>query len=344
MKKAIFSLLLIVLYVGPSHAEFVEVKKLSDNVLVLNANPMYRANLIAVRSQKGLVMIDTEISPGIMRPVKQRIEKEFGRDDWIYVINTHGHMHHAYGNCLFKGAKIIGHENLAADMKWKVDLLKDENKQEHLKEIDKVIGMQKENLKNADSKEKQKIERTIDFCNLVRKDVESGFKIVFPNITFSERYNLDLGDIEIELIYFGKGHSDSDILVYIPEEKVLVTSGVCYGRLPAIKENVGLADIERHISVFGELVKNGMEINYVIPAHDDFITMKDIRNHYEYYSVMLQEVRAAKQKGVGIEQLKKSLTVQKKFMFFIQKGEPVEEIEQRQLDNINNLWKLIVNQ
>jgi hypothetical protein len=50
MKKAIFSFLLIVLYVGPAHAEFVEEKKLSDNVLVLNANPMYRANLIAIRS------------------------------------------------------------------------------------------------------------------------------------------------------------------------------------------------------------------------------------------------------------------------------------------------------
>ena len=344
MKKLMTSLLIIVLFAAAGRGEFVEVKKLSENVLLLNTNPMYRANLIAVRSQKGLVMIDTEISPSVMRPVKQRIEKEFGRNDWIYVINTHGHMHHAYGNCLFEGVKIIGHENLPADMQWKVDLLKEENKQKLLEEIDSAINNQKENLKNANAAEKQKIERTIEFCNLIRKDVESGSEIVFPNITFSDRYNLDLNDIKIELIYFGKGHSNSDILVYIPSEKVLVTSGVCYGRLPAIKENVTLADIERHISVLGEFVKDGIQINHIIPAHDESITQKDLQNHYKYYHGMLEEIKSAKQKGLGIWQVKKNLTVKDKFPFFIKNGEePLEEIEKKHLGNIDNLWKMIEN-
>ncbi len=344
MKNLMMSLLIIVLFAAAGQGEFVEVRKLSDNVLLLNANPMYRANLIAVRSQKGLVMIDTEISPSIMQPIKQRIEKEFGRDDWIYVINTHGHMHHAYGNCLFEGVKVIGHENLPADMQWKVDLLKDENKPKHIEEIDSVINNQKEKLKNANAAEKQKIERTIEFCNLVRKDIESGFEIVFPNITFSDRSSLDLGNIKIELIYFGKGHSDSDILVYIPSEKVLVTSGVCYGRLPAIKENVTLADIERHISVLGEFVKDGVQIDYIVPAHDDSITQKDLQNHYKYYHGMLEEIKSARQKGLDIGQVKKSLTVKSKFPFFIKKGEePIEEIEKRHLGNIENLWKMIEN-
>ncbi len=344
MKNAIFAFLLIVLSTSVSFADFVEVKKLSDNVLALDYDPMGTTYLVAVRSQKGLVMIDTGVSPGVMLPVKKTVEEQFGRDDWAYVINTHAHVHHAGGNCLFEKSKIIGHENLPADMQWMVDRGKDEEqKKGFLEAVDNKIKETQKELEKAGLKDEDvsRLKDTIIFCELIRKDVENGFEIVKPSITFSEKFTLELGDVRIELIYFGKGHSDSDILVYIPKEKVLVTSGVCYGRLPAIKDNIELADIERHITVFGELVKDGVEIDYVIPAHADFITMIDVKNHYDYYRKMLEEVRSAKQKGMGIEQIKKSHTVKDKFPVFIRDGEPVEEVEKRQLDNIENLWKLI---
>jgi glyoxylase-like metal-dependent hydrolase (beta-lactamase superfamily II) len=277
---------------------------------------------------------------------KKTIEERFGRNDWAYVINTHAHVHHAGSNCAFEKVNIIGHENLPADMQWMIDRGKDkEKKREFLEAVDKKIKETQKELKRADLKDEDlsRLKETIVFCELVVKDIENGFEIIKPSITFSDRFNLDLGDVRIELIYFGKGHSNSDILVYIPTEKVLVTSGVCYRRLPAIKENVELTDIERHISVFGELVKDGVEINYVVPAHDDLITKKNVQNHYEYYRVMLEEVRSARQKGLDIEQVKKNLTVAKKFPYFIDRDEPADEIEKKQLNNIENLWKILDN-
>ena len=92
---------------GP--AEYVRIERISDRVLLAYWVGTGRCNITAIQSEKGLVVVDTEMSPRIMAPIKDRIEKEFGRSDWAYVINTHAHIHHASGNSLFKDAVIVGH-------------------------------------------------------------------------------------------------------------------------------------------------------------------------------------------------------------------------------------------
>ena len=44
-----------------------------------------------------------------------------------------------------------------------------------------------------------------------------------PNVTFTDQMTLFRGDREIRLAYTGRGHSDTDILVYLPKERVLMT-------------------------------------------------------------------------------------------------------------------------
>jgi len=105
-----------------SLADYVCIERLSPRVILAYwLGTDRRCNLTAIQSSKGLAIVDTEMSPRIMAPIKQRIEQIFGRNDWIYVINTHAHDNHAGGNSLFQGATIVGHENLAEDMQWLID-------------------------------------------------------------------------------------------------------------------------------------------------------------------------------------------------------------------------------
>jgi len=104
---------------GPagSGSEFVNLERLSDRVVLAYWVGLdRRCNLTAIRSRKGLVIIDTEMSPRIMTPIKERLELVFGRSDWVYVINTHAHDNHPGGNSLFKSAVIVGNENLAQQL------------------------------------------------------------------------------------------------------------------------------------------------------------------------------------------------------------------------------------
>jgi cyclase len=47
-------------------------------------------------------------------------------------------------------------------------------------------------------------------------------RLVLPNLTFSERLTLDLGDRRIEILNFGRGVTPGDTVLYLPREKVLL--------------------------------------------------------------------------------------------------------------------------
>ena len=65
----------------------------------------------AIATQKGIVVIDAGITSSLTAKYRKIMEQEFGRNDFAYLINTHGHHDHTGGNRVFKDAKITGHEN-----------------------------------------------------------------------------------------------------------------------------------------------------------------------------------------------------------------------------------------
>ena len=93
----------------------VRAEKVTDRVLVLRVgeNPQ-GPNVTAVATEKGIVVIDSHMAPSIALKMRRRIEQEFGRDDFVYLINTHHHFDHSNGNQVFPEALVIGHANAPA--------------------------------------------------------------------------------------------------------------------------------------------------------------------------------------------------------------------------------------
>ncbi|MFQ5914399.1 MAG: MBL fold metallo-hydrolase [Nitrospinota bacterium] len=57
--------------------------------------------------------------------------------------------------------------------------------------------------------------------------------LVMPDETFKERYDLNLGGKTLELLYFGRNHSDCLVVMRLPEEKILfIVDLVTPRRLP----------------------------------------------------------------------------------------------------------------
>ena len=90
----------------------IKVEKLSDRVIVLTGNLLPGGGyVIAINSDKGIVVVDTGGSPGIASVMREIIQKEFDRNKFAYVIHTHGHGDHVNGNQAFNDALIVAHEN-----------------------------------------------------------------------------------------------------------------------------------------------------------------------------------------------------------------------------------------
>lgn len=328
---------------GPE--EYVRIERLSDRVLLAYWLGTGRCNLTAIKSEKGLVIVDTEMSPRIMAPIKERIEKEFGRKDWAYVINTHAHMHHTGGNCLFKNAVVVGHDNLPTDMEWLVDKQTDPARKRE--EIERV-GYTLQNLWTVLPKIPQNrrqamlIRSDIEFWERYMKDMREGYDVVKPSLTFADRHTLDLGDLQLKLVFFGRGHSQSDILIFVPQEKLLVTGAIVYQRrhLPEIGEQSQLQDVHRFMAVLDELLDETVKIDYLVPSHSPPLRKSDLKPVRDYYEKMLTEVKAAQRQGLTLEQATQQLSVRRKFPNFRdpQPGEWSHRIQQR---NIRNLWQIL---
>ena len=99
MKNLCKSLLLCgiaFLWLPAADAQDVILRRVTDRVITLSmSNLSMHTNVTVIETQKGLVCIETEFVPSVMKAIKKAAEKELGRKDWAYVINTHGHLHHA---------------------------------------------------------------------------------------------------------------------------------------------------------------------------------------------------------------------------------------------------------
>jgi glyoxylase-like metal-dependent hydrolase (beta-lactamase superfamily II) len=327
-------------------ADFIRIEPLSPRVVLAYwIGVDRRCNLTAIRSAKGLVLIDTEMSPRIMAPIKQRLEQHFGRDDWTYVINTHAHDNHAGGNSLFSTATLVGHDNLAADMQWLIRRQTEPDwKQRELDAMNRTIRNFTALLpqyagRRADTRP---ILGEIRFWEFHSQDLREGYPIVPPTLTFADRRTLDLGDLTLELIFFGRGHSISDTLVYIPQDKLLVSGAIAYQRaqLPEIGEKTDLADIRRFLAVLDGLLAPETQIDRVIPSHSPPLQKADLKPVRDYYQKMLDGVQQARRDHLTLDQTVERLSVRNSFPHF-RDPPPGHWAHGMQERNTRNLWRIL---
>jgi len=93
-------------------------KRLSEKVLIVwIGDYMQQIATVALATEKGIVVIETSLIRAHDARIRKTIEKEFGRKDFKYVINTHFHHDHTAGNQIYADAAIIGHKNIQAGLK-----------------------------------------------------------------------------------------------------------------------------------------------------------------------------------------------------------------------------------
>lgn len=78
-----------------------------------------------------------------------------------------------------------------------------------------------------------------------------------PNITFGSTYTLELGGIKIDLRYPGEGHGKGNIMIYVPERKVLMYVDVATPKAVPFK-NFVTTDIDSQISG----IQNALKLDF----------------------------------------------------------------------------------
>jgi cyclase len=160
----------------------IQRERIAENVYFFQSEMYAQVTAGAVIGPNWAVVIDTLAMPEETLQVRDYIEQELGVPI-RYVINTHSHADHAWGNCFFPGSTIIAHSICRKYL--------DQNGR---------VGIEEARRNN------------LAFRNV---------KVVLPQVTFQDgQMILRIGKKTLLLVSL-PGHSDDNISVLVEEDRVL---------------------------------------------------------------------------------------------------------------------------
>jgi len=243
----------------------VTVTRLSDRVAVFRTSAGSEpTNAIAIRSQKGIVVVDTERSPTFAAAIRSAIEAEFP-GEITYLIDTHGHADHTNGNQVFADATIIAHENAVADMEAAA-----ERREGLVRQLRAGIAgaTRRYEAQEEGSEAAVALAQTISYYEHWVTGLESGFVLTLPDSTFSDTMRLDLGDLTLELVWFGNAHTHGDILIYCPEERLLLVGDLFHSQGFPYIDSERVPYLSRWHETLDRLLQREGGITHVVTGHE----------------------------------------------------------------------------
>lgn len=114
-----------------------------------------------------------------------------------------------------------------------------------------------------------------------RKNMIEGKQPGPPRVTFTDETALFLGGKEVRARYFGRGHTNGDVMIYFPERKVLHTGDLMAGTSPLI-DYAGGGSLTAWPATLDGALK--MDFDTVIPGHGPIAKKSDLlayRNNVE---------------------------------------------------------------
>ena len=319
----------------------IDYERYSERVLIVKCGKIYLDQVIAIATQKGIVVIDTGKSPTLTAEYRKIIEREFGRNDFSYVINTHFHFDHTDGNQVFAEAEIITHQSSPERIRQF-----DRGRQNFIDSRKPMVELWKNQLKTLDpsSDNAQRLRDLISQSQIMLEDLADNYILTPPTITFSDRMTLDMGDITLELVHFGEGrHTGDDIIIHCPEEKLLFTGDLFYYSSLFIAFSSQF-DAPRWIEVMNSLLEDESEIEWVYHAHGRRMPRSFIALWRDYLIDLWEGLNAAKKEGLRFEEVQDRFSYDKKFTYLEQSGIPKEQLRNEHQQNLRFTWMRVLEQ
>ena len=127
--------------------------------------------------------------------------------------------------------------------------------------------------------------RSLEAMEQVLKEKAEGTEIQGPTITFEDEYIIDMGNMHIEVLHLGPAHSEGDISVWLPKQKLVIAGDIAFHErmLPIFPDTITADWVETWENEFEPL-----GALYVIPGHGHPTNMDQVRRYTHDYLVDLR--------------------------------------------------------
>ncbi|MEW6129731.1 MAG: MBL fold metallo-hydrolase [Acidobacteriota bacterium] len=200
------------------------------------------------------------------------------------VVNTHSNGDHCWGNQLFEGAELIGHRRCP-------ELMQRESPQTL------------QGLRNATGSPDPAI------ASMAKKLSEwnfEGVELTPPNTLFDERLDLNLDGLPVQLIYVGPAHTSGDVIVHLPEQRIVFAGDVLFRFCTPIGWDGTFNGWVKALDFISKL-----EPEVIVPGHGQMCGVEGITEMKEYLLYVLHESRYWFDRGVTIFEAAKKIDLGK---------------------------------
>jgi cyclase len=285
--------------------DLFDIKPVADGVYAAIANPTYRvnSNTVIILLGDGVLVVDANSTPSAARSLIEHIKKLTPKPV-KYVVNTHFHWDHTQGNEAYPnvwpaGVEIISSEATRAKLeqlgipRWKREIAAMAEEIEQLKrDLQKPTSPDQK-----DSVQKKLVEAAAYFAEL------KNIQITLPTMTVDRRLILHRDSRTVEILWLGRAHTDGDLFVFLPAEKVLATGDALHGWTPTMRDSYPYEWIQTLDAA------EKLDFEYVIGGHGEVMRGKQKFELWkQYFRDLLESTTAAYVEGATMEEAKKRVS------------------------------------
>jgi cyclase len=245
-------------------------------------------------NENEVAIVDSETSPAAARALVQDL-KAITDKPIKYVIDSHYHYDHLFGNQVFApDVQIIGHHHTRERLK--TNTLEQYTFLTSVRPIPaRVESLRQRIAQEPDPQQKATLERQAQNALSYLEQVKE-VKQTPPNLTFDNTMTLVRGGREFRFLYLGRGHTDTDVVVFLPRERLVATGDL----MESVLSYMGDSYPEEWIATLEKL--KALDFDTVLPGHGvPFKGKERISAFQGYLRDLVAQTATLKRQGLSAE-------------------------------------------
>ncbi|HAN17651.1 MAG: hypothetical protein A2X13_03395 [Bacteroidetes bacterium GWC2_33_15] len=289
--------------ISQSITEILIPIKLSENLYAIENS--HGGNIAFLVTDEGIVVVDAGSTPGNGKQIVTAIQSVSDKPI-KYLVYTHLHGDHINGISSFpRDVIIIAQDNLVENFRTITEPSLKNNVENVFPQYINGLVSQMDSISDKTSDEYEKISQQLNMYNAYFQELKK-VQVCYPDTTFTEKFEINLGNEKVILEFPGNGHTNDNIIVWFPKHNAIHTGDLIFnGSVPYVIASHG-ATVKGWISIVDKLYTG--KFKYVIPGHGSITNNEAFKIQADYFKNLTEKVKEHKSHGLSLEDIKNKIS------------------------------------
>ena len=258
------------------------------------------SNGVVIINENEVMLVDSHISPAaawvMMEDLKMLTDKPVR-----YVVNTHFHFDHAHGNQIYgPDIEVIGHEYTRQRLSDPRGIIEGRTYIHFTSNVpDDIEDLRRQVADTTDADRRSQTEEQLRVQENYAASLAE-LRPTPPTLGFESKMTLVRDGREIQILFLGRGHTGGDVVVYLPQERIVATGDLMVPRVAF--SWMGDAYLDEWPETLEAL--KGLDFDVILPGHGrPFTDRAIISNMQTYQRDLWNKISTMRREGLTAQQI-----------------------------------------